>query len=71
MKTQLTLVGCALITSLTSASALANKPLKFKDVFDFKSAKGTQLSENGQILSLSATPYRGDAEFFKLVVASS
>ncbi|WP_350605801.1 prolyl oligopeptidase family serine peptidase [Pseudoalteromonas sp. MER144-MNA-CIBAN-0113] len=61
MKTQLTLIGCALITSLTSASALANKPLEFKDVFDFKSAKGTQLSENGQILSLSATPYRGNA----------
>ena len=30
-------------------------------MFDFKSAKATQLSEDGRILSLSATPYRGDA----------
>lgn len=61
MKTQLTLLGSALIASLASTQALANKPLEFEDVFSFKSTKGTELSDDGRILSFSAIPYRGDA----------
>jgi dipeptidyl aminopeptidase/acylaminoacyl peptidase len=61
MKTKFTLLSSALIASLASASASAQEALQFKDVFNFKSAKNTQLSEDGRILSLSATPYRGNA----------
>lgn len=61
MKAQLSLLSVALVASLGSAMASAKEPLQFKDVFDFKAAKTTQLSENGEVLSFSATPYRGDA----------
>lgn len=61
MKTKLTLLSSALITSLVSTALNAKEALEFTDVFNFKSAKGTQLSEDGRILSLSATPYRGNA----------
>ncbi|OHU86242.1 MULTISPECIES: S9 family peptidase [Pseudoalteromonas] len=46
-----------------SAHTLASsekQPLEFKDVFDFRYAQDTVLSENGQFLSFSAQPYRGD-----------
>jgi hypothetical protein len=42
--------------------AHANDALQFSDVFDFKYAKSTQLSEQGNVLAFSATPYRGDAQ---------
>ena len=61
MKAQLSLLSIALVASLSSAAADAKDALQFKNVFDFKTAKATQLSENGEILSFSATPYRGDA----------
>lgn len=61
MKTTLTFLSSALIASLASSSAFAQQALAFKDVFDFKYAKQTQLSENGNILSFSAKPYRGNA----------
>ncbi|KTF12203.1 alpha/beta hydrolase family protein [Pseudoalteromonas sp. H105] len=61
MKAQLSLLSIALVASLGSAAATAKDALQFKDVFDFKAAKGTQLSEDGNILTFSATPYRGDA----------
>jgi len=61
MKAQLSLLSVALVASLSSAALSAKEALQFKDVFSFKSAKGTQLSEDGTILSFSATPYRGDA----------
>ncbi|WP_372762398.1 prolyl oligopeptidase family serine peptidase [Pseudoalteromonas sp.] len=61
MKTTLTLLSSALITGLTSTAVYAKDALQFKDVFAFKYAKSTQLSEDGRILSFSATPYRGDA----------
>lgn len=61
MKTKLTLLSSALIVSVASTTVYAKESLQFNDVFDFKSAKATQLSEDGRILSLSATPYRGDA----------
>ncbi|MDB2356124.1 prolyl oligopeptidase family serine peptidase [Pseudoalteromonas sp.] len=61
MKAQLSLLSIALVASLGSAAATAKDALQFKDVFDFKAAKGTQLSEDGSILSFSAKPYRGDA----------
>ena len=61
MKTKLTLLSSALITGLVSTAPNAKEALEFTDVFNFKSAKGTQLSEDGRILSLSATPYRGNA----------
>ena len=61
MKTKLTLLSSALIISLTSTAINAKDALQFKDIFNFKSAKSTQLSEDGSILSLSATPYRGNA----------
>ena len=61
MKTKLTLLSSAFITSLVSTAPSAKDALEFTDVFNFKSAKGTQLSEDGRILSLSATPYRGNA----------
>ncbi|MBQ4852338.1 S9 family peptidase [Pseudoalteromonas sp. MMG012] len=51
----------AIASVLLSTAAYGQKPLEFKDVFDFKYAKNTQLSENGAWLSFSATPYRGDA----------
>ncbi len=62
MKAQLSLLSLALVTSLGSAQISAKEALQFKDVFDFKYAKGTQLSEDGQILSFSADPYRGNAQ---------
>jgi len=62
MKAQLSLLSLALVTSLGSAQVGAKEALQFKDVFDFKYAKGTQLSEDGQILSFSADPYRGNAQ---------
>ena len=61
MKTKLTLLSSALIISLTSTAINAKDALQFKDIFNFKSAKSTQLSEDGNIFSLSATPYRGNA----------
>ncbi|OUS74279.1 acylaminoacyl-peptidase [Pseudoalteromonas sp. A601] len=61
MKAQLSLLSIALVASLSSATANAKDALQFKDVFDFKAAKGTQLSEDGNILTFSAAPYRGDA----------
>ncbi|MCQ8879928.1 prolyl oligopeptidase family serine peptidase [Pseudoalteromonas shioyasakiensis] len=61
MNAQLSILSLALVASLGSATASAKDALQFKDVFDFKSAKGTQLSEDGHILSFSAAPYRGDA----------
>ena len=61
MKAQLSLLSIALVASLSSAAVDAKDALQFKNVFDFKTAKATQLSENGEILSFSATPYRGDA----------
>ena len=61
MKTKLTLLSTALIASLTSSAIHAKESLQFKDVFSFKSAKNTQLSDNGQVLTFSATPYRGNA----------
>jgi len=61
MKTTLTFLSSALLASLASPAAWAQKPLKFKDVFDFKYAKNTQLSDDGKILSFSAKPYRGNA----------
>ena len=54
--------------SLIAASVLCSLPvaakstLAFRDVFDFRYAKGQQLSENGQFLTFSAKPYRGDSE---------
>ena len=50
------------ITLFTVFTVQAKQALQFKDVFNFKAAKSTQLSENGNILALSATPYRGDAQ---------
>ncbi|WP_404341226.1 S9 family peptidase [Pseudoalteromonas mariniglutinosa] len=61
MRTQLSLLGLALVAGISSASVNAKDALQFKDVFAFKYAKHTQLSENGQVLSFSATPYRGNA----------
>jgi len=61
MKTKLTLLSSALIVSLASTTTYAKEALQFKDVFSFKSAKNTELSDDGKILSLSATPYRGNA----------
>ena len=61
MKTTLTFLSSALLASLASPAAWAQKPLKFKDVFDFKYAKNTQLSDDGKILSFSAKSYRGNA----------
>ena len=61
MKAQLSLLSIALVASLSSAAAHAKDALQFNNVFGFKTAKTTQLSENGEILSFSATPYRGDA----------
>jgi len=61
MKAQLSLLSIALVASLGSATANAKDALQFKDVFDFKAAKGTQLSEDGKTLTFSAAPYRGDA----------
>lgn len=61
MKAQLSLLSLALISSLGSTTLSAKEALQFKDVFDFKYAKKTQLSENGQILSFSAKPYRGNS----------
>ncbi|GAA61037.1 hypothetical protein P20652_2911 [Pseudoalteromonas sp. BSi20652] len=61
MKTKLTLLSSALIVSLASTTAYAKEALQFKDVFSFKSAKNTTLSDDGKVLSLSATPYRGNA----------
>lgn len=61
MKTKLTLLSTALVASLTSTGIHAKESLQFKDVFSFKSAKSTQLSDNGQVLTFSATPYRGNA----------
>ncbi|WP_440054956.1 prolyl oligopeptidase family serine peptidase [Pseudoalteromonas sp. T1lg65] len=59
MKFNLSLLGLALLC----ANAHAAKPnLEFSDVFQFKSAEGTVLSEHGQFLGLSAQPYRGDGE---------
>ena len=54
--------------SLIAASVLCSLPvaaksnLEFKDVFDFRYAQGQQLSENGQFLTFSAKPYRGNSE---------
>ncbi|AXV66371.1 S9 family peptidase [Pseudoalteromonas lipolytica] len=62
MKAQLSLLSLALVTSLGSTQVSAKEALQFKDVFDFKYAKGTQLSEDGRILTLSADPYRGNAQ---------
>ncbi|MFC3034401.1 prolyl oligopeptidase family serine peptidase [Pseudoalteromonas fenneropenaei] len=64
MTLQKTPISVALLLGLCLASdaATAQTPLTFTDVFDFRTAKGTELSDNGQIMALSATPYRGDAE---------
>ena len=51
-----------LFTLIFSLYTQASEALKFSDVFDFKYAKSTQLSERGQVLAFSATPYRGDAK---------
>ncbi|MBQ4798487.1 S9 family peptidase [Pseudoalteromonas sp. MMG006] len=61
MKKKLTLLSSALVASLASTGIYAKESLQFKDVFDFKSAKNTQLSDDGRILTFSATPYRGNA----------
>lgn len=61
MKAQFSLLSLALISSLSSTALSAKEALQFKDVFDFKYAQETQLSENGQIFSFSAKPYRGDS----------
>ncbi|WP_105166796.1 S9 family peptidase [Pseudoalteromonas sp. T1lg23B] len=47
--------------STQALATLENQPLEFKDVFDFRYAQDTVLSENGQFLSFSAQPYRGDS----------
>jgi dipeptidyl aminopeptidase/acylaminoacyl peptidase len=54
------LTSLAISALLLSNAAYSQTPLEFKDVFDFSYANSTKLSENGQILSFSATPYRGD-----------
>ena len=59
MKKTLSISALALATSFAIS---ASEPLKFSDVFDFKYAKSTQLSDNGKLLAFSATPYRGNAE---------
>ncbi len=47
---------------LASFLVEAKQVLEFNDIFHFKSAKSTKLSENGEVLALSSTPYRGDSE---------
>ncbi|MGB0860822.1 MAG: S9 family peptidase, partial [Pseudoalteromonas spongiae] len=59
MKLAFTLSSLALATSFALS---ASEPLQFKDVFDFKYAKSTQLSEQGNLLAFSASPYRGNSE---------
>ena len=59
MKLALSLSAIALATSF---AIQAKAPLAFSDVFNFKYAKGTQLSEKGKLLAFSAAPYRGDAK---------
>ncbi|MBQ4834666.1 S9 family peptidase [Pseudoalteromonas sp. MMG010] len=61
MKLPLSLLSLALLGCVTSSPLQAKEALEFKDVFNFKSANNTQLSEDGKILSLSSTPYRGNA----------
>ncbi|MEJ6475943.1 S9 family peptidase [Pseudoalteromonas piscicida] len=59
----MTLKLSLLSAALFSVSSFAAKPnLEFKDVFDFRYAHGTVISEQGEYLSLSAKPYRGDNE---------
>ena len=60
MKRLLSVVASAVVLATTPVHA--QEALQFNDVFDFKYAKSQQLSENGKILALSATPYRGDAQ---------
>lgn len=59
MKLAFTLSSLALATSFALS---ASEPLQFKNVFDFKYAKSTQLSEQGNLLAFSASPYRGNSE---------
>ncbi|MBD1583179.1 alpha/beta hydrolase family protein [Pseudoalteromonas sp. S16_S37] len=47
---------------LASTASAAEKSLQFEDVFDFRYAHNTVLSDDGQYLSFSAKPYRGDSE---------
>lgn len=60
MKRLLSIVASAVV--LATIPVHAQEALQFNDVFDFKYAKSQQLSENGKILALSATPYRGNAQ---------
>ena len=61
MNKVLSTLAVAVITSFSMPS-LASQNLTFTDVFDFKTAKNTQLTEDGRFLALSATPYRGDPQ---------
>ena len=59
MTLKLSLLSAAL---LSTASYAAKPSLEFKDVFDFRYPHGTQVSEQGELLSFSAKPYRGNSE---------
>ncbi|ATC93539.1 alpha/beta hydrolase family protein [Pseudoalteromonas tunicata] len=59
MNKVLSTLTVAVITSF-STPIFASQNLTFTDVFDFKTAQNTQLTEDGRFLALSATPYRGD-----------
>ncbi len=58
MKHLISLSALALAVS-SSVYAAQNKKVDVEDVFNFKYAKSTTLSENGLFLVLNATPYRG------------
>ncbi|CAH9054586.1 hypothetical protein PSECIP111854_01404 [Pseudoalteromonas sp. CIP111854] len=51
-----------LIASTASTASTSDLALQFKDVFDFRYAQNTVLSDDGQFLTFSAQPYRGDSE---------
>ncbi|WP_152087167.1 S9 family peptidase [Pseudoalteromonas sp. A25] len=55
-------LSASIVFACTTHAAPTEKSLQFQDIFDFRYAQNTVLSDNGQVLSFSAKPYRGNSE---------